>query len=268
MHSIAIFLGNSLKPILLATAIAGLVIWSGSGCSGKDPLIISAASSLGPVLEELKPAAEAACGSRIALNLAGSGVLRTQIEGGAPADVFFSAAPSDMHILADAGLIERETWRDIAANTLVLVAARKHTNTVTNGDLRTILAGWSRIAAGDPAAAPVGRHTTNVLARLKLERVVYGKTIPGNSVRQIVSYLETGSVDGGFVFATDADRLVKAGKARVIVRFRPEESGGLVRYPAAVLSRSRNPEAARRFVAFLASKTAQTALSGAGFIIP
>lgn len=267
MRIISFFMVNSLRPLWLATAIAGLVIWSGSGCSGREPLIISAASSLGPVLEELKPAAEAACGSRIALNLAGSGALRTQIENGAPADVFIPAASPDMDLLDKAGLILRDTRRDCAANALVLVAS---TRTPADGthDLATILAGWSRIAVGDPVSAPVGRYTTKVLARLGMEQSLSNKVVTGNSVRQIVSYIETGSVDGGFVFATDAQRLIQAGRARLIRRFTPAESGGEVRYPVAVLSRSHNPEAARKFVAFLSGTTAQAAFERAGFARP
>ena len=267
MRIIPFFMLNSLRPLWLATAIAGLVIWSGSGCSGKDPLIISAASSLGPVLDELKPAAEATCGSRIALNLAGSGALRTQIESGAPADVFIPAASPDMDLLEKAGLILRDTRRDCAANALVLVAA---TRTPADGadDLATTLAGWSRIAVGDPVSAPVGRYTTKVLARLGLKQSLSTKVVTGNSVRQIVSYIETGSVDGGFVFATDAQRLIQAGKARHLRRFTPAESGGEVRYPAAVLARSHNPEAARKFVLFLSGTTAQAAFERAGFARP
>lgn len=267
MSIISAFFGNSLKPLWLATTIAGLVLWLGSGCSGREPLIISAASSLGPVLDELKPAAEAACGIPVALNLAGSGTLRSQIENGAPADVFVSADPREMELLEKRGLILKDTRRDCAANALVLVSA---TRTPADGthDLATILARWSRIAVGDPVSAPVGRYTTNVLARLGLAQSVSNKTVPGNSVRQLVSYIETGSVDGGFVFATDAQRLVQDGRAWLLRRFTSAESGGGVRYPAAVLARSRNPAAARKFVSFLSGTTAQAAFGRAGFTRP
>ncbi len=60
------------------------------------------------------------------LNFAGSGTLRMQIESGAPVNVFASASESDMELLYEKSLIENDSRKDFAANTLVMVVPDKN----------------------------------------------------------------------------------------------------------------------------------------------
>jgi molybdate transport system substrate-binding protein len=119
------------------------------------------------------------------------------------------------------------------------------------------------IAMGDPASVPAGQYGKQVLAALHLADKVASKLVLGNDVRQVLTYVETGNADAGLVYATDAKI---SGKVRIVATA-PESTHDPIVYPAAVVKASRNEEAARRFIEFLSSPTAQAIFQKYGFTI-
>lgn len=85
----------------------------------------------------------------------------------------------------------------------------------------------------------------------------------GENVRQTLVYVANGDVDAGIVFVTDAR--IEARRVRVVQQAVPGRDHAPILYSAAVVARSRNAEAARRFVAFLQSPVARRILTGFGF---
>jgi molybdate transport system substrate-binding protein len=92
---------------------------------------------------------------------------------------------------------------------------------------------------------------------------VKGKLVLGKDVRQVLTYVETGNADAGFVYATDA-RI--SGRVRVVATV-PESAYEPIVYPAAVVKTSANQEAARAFVEFLGSPEAKAIFTRNGYTL-
>ena len=242
------------RLLVLAAALA-------AGCGPqRASLTVSAAASLQQPLEQLAKDYEAAHpGIAISLNFGGSGMLAQQIEQGAPADIFLSAAPQPMDQLAGQGLILPDTRRDLLRNQVVLIVPRY----AAGPDGFPALASPSvkLLALGDPATVPAGSYGRATLQSLGLWDAVQSKLVLAKDVRQVLTYVETGNADAGIVYATDAAQSRKVKVAAVA----PAGSHPPVVYPAAVLRRSAHPAAARAVLDFLAGASARAVFERDGF---
>ena len=193
-------------------------------------------------------------------NLGSSGTLASQIEQGAPADLFLSAAAKPMDDLQAKGMIADGTRRNLLRNVLVLVAplgSKLHDfQGLTDQSIR-------QIALGDPASVPAGQYGRQTLQSLHLWDHLNTKFVLGKDVRQVLTYVETGNADAGLVYATDARTSTKV---RVIA-IAQESAHDPIVYPAAVVKGSRNEPAARAFIEYLASPAAQAIFRKHGFTI-
>jgi molybdate transport system substrate-binding protein len=224
---------------------------------------VSVAASLQNSIAELAPAYRAAHpGVKLAFNYGGSGMLEQQIENGAPADVFVSAAPEPMDRLAAAGLIDPATRRDLLRNYIVLIAPRDSPLPASFQDLEA--PGIKLIALGDPASVPAGEYGRQVLENLNLLDAVRPKLVLAKDVRQVLSYVETGNADAGIVYATDA----RESRQVRIAAVAPEVSHRPVVYPAAVTKASAHAAEARGFLDFLAGAQAGRIFALHGFLVP
>ena len=192
-------------------------------------------------------------------NFGASGTLQLQIQEGAPVDVFISAAPQQMDALAGKNLLQSGTRVDLLQNELVLIAPKDSKvvsgfNDLKRADVRVI-------ALGDPRSVPAGTYAQQVLTALGLYDSVKSKMTLGTDVRQVLADVETGSAEAGLVYATDA---AISSKVRVVADA-PAGTHQPILYPAAVLSRSTNPDAARVYVSYLASSNARQVFAKYGF---
>jgi molybdate transport system substrate-binding protein len=193
-------------------------------------------------------------------NMGSSGTLATQIDQGAPADVFLSAAAKPMDELEAKGLIVAGTRRNLLRNTLVLIAPLdsklKDFQGLTGGSIRLI-------AVGDPASVPAGQYGRQTLIALHLLDKLNQKFVFAKDVRQVLTYIETGNADAGLVYATDAKA---SAKVRVIATA-PDWSHDPIVYPAAVVKGTHSEQAARKFVQYLGSPAARAVFVKYGFTI-
>jgi molybdate transport system substrate-binding protein len=235
------------------------------GCSrpesrGGVTLTASVAASLQNVMTELAPVYERLHPEvKVSFNFGGSGTLEQQIEHGAPADVFLSAAPKPMDELAGKGLILPDTRRDLVRNELVLVIPKGATRPTSFRDLTD--ASVKIIALGDPGSVPAGDYGRQVLQALGVWATVQLKLVLAKDVRQVLTYVEGGNAEAGLVYATDARESDKVRVAEIA----PANSHAPVVYPVAVTKDSRNIPAAKALVAFLADKDAASVFARHGF---
>jgi molybdate transport system substrate-binding protein len=242
---------TSLLAVVLALSLftAGSFGGSSHAQAGKADLTVSAAISLKDALDEAKQTYIAANPNvAIAANYGASGTLEIQIEQGAPVDVFVSAAPKQMDSLETKGLVLEGSRRDLLRNEVVLIVPKDSSAGISSfQDLtRTDV---KHVALGEPVTVPAGQYAKEVLTSLGIYDAVNSKAVLGKDVRQVLTYVETGNVDAGVVYATDALSSTKV----KIVATAPAKSHAPVVYPAAVIKTSKNPAAARALLDFLAS---------------
>lgn len=222
------------------------------------PLTISAAASLKDAMAEIEQLYTQQQPVTITYNFAASGSLQQQIEQGAPVDIFISAAATQMDALQEKGLIITDTRKNILSNQVVLIAP-KNSKLVSNfNDLTS--ARVQKIALGEPKSVPAGKYAQEVLTFFNIFNSIKQKIVFAKDVRQVLAYVETGNVDAGIVYITDA----KIGNVK-IVAIAPENSHSLIVYPVAVIKASKNIDAAKEFVNFLSSKSANDIYQKYGF---
>lgn len=194
-------------------------------------------------------------------NYGASGTLQTQIEEGAPADLFFSAAQKQMNALEEKNLLLEGSRKDLLENKVVLIVPKDKTGIASFEDAAGDQV--KTIALGEPAGVPVGQYSEEIFTHLGILDAVKAKAAYGSDVRQVLTWTESGEADCGVVYATDAAISDKI----TVVCEAPEGSCKPVIYPAAVLKDSQNPEAAQAFLAFLSTEEAKSVFEKYGFSV-
>jgi molybdate transport system substrate-binding protein len=221
-----------------------------------------AAASLSDSLKEIGADYEKQTGDKILFNLGASSTLARQIQEGAPADVFFSADEAKMDALEQRGLVLKETRKRRLSNTLVIVVAADSAIAVQSPqDLAG--AAVKRIALADPATVPAGIYAKTCLEKLNLWTAVEPKVVATENVRSALAAVESGNVEAGMVYKTDAGISKKVRIAYEV----PVKDAPDIRYPMAVLKDSADPEAAKRFLHYLDSDAAGSVFRKFGFIV-
>ena len=198
---------------------------------------------------------------------ASSGDLQQQIESGLDADVFFSAATSNMDTLVDENLVDKDTVVDLLKNDVVLITPKdsklgiKGFKDITKADT---------IAIGDPESVPAGKYAKEILTNLGVYDEVEKKASLGASVIEVLSWVAEGSADAGIVYATDAQTENTNGDDKEVEIVATAEDSMMqtpVVYPVGVVSASTHKDEAKAFEDFLQTDEAKTILEKAGFTI-
>ncbi len=223
-------------------------------------LTVSVAASLQDAMKAIKPLYEQQSPQiNIVYNLGSSGSLQYQIERGAPVDVFISAAPKQMNALEEKGFLLEDTREKLLKNQVVLISLKEKNNIAEFQNLTDI--NVQKIAIGNPEIVPGGQYAKEVLMTFQLSDKLTSKFVLAKDVRQVLFYVETGNVDAGLVYATDA----KISERVKVVATAPENSHSPIIYPVAVVKSSQYPEEAKAFIQFLLSKLAQKIFEKYGF---
>ncbi|WP_077329788.1 molybdate ABC transporter substrate-binding protein [Virgibacillus siamensis] len=243
-----------------------LIIILVSGCSNqaKDAehkIFVSAAASLsGPLNEIVDEFEKENPDTIVTLQFGASGKLAQQIQQGAPVDVFLSADEKRMDLLASQDMIVPDTRTNFTRNKLVLIANKNSAiqiNTLKNLPQTNV----SQIAIGNPKSVPAGTYTKQALENVGIWDSLAEKFVYAKDVRQVLTYVESGNTDLGFVYASD---LKRSGLVKGISKINADLYDPIV-YPAAVTASSETKKQAKSFIQFLKSDKAQTVLSDAGF---
>jgi molybdate transport system substrate-binding protein len=256
---------NYLRTSLAAILAVSLAVVSGYATPRATPqpkveLTVSAAISLKDALDEIAQLYHAETpGTVIHFNLGGSGTLQHQIEQGAPVDIFISASEDQMNSLESEGLLSPGTRKDLLKNTVVLIVPKGKSGISSFQDLARPEV--KVIAIGDPQTVPAGKYAQEVLTHFHLYEQLKPKLVLAKDVRQVLTYVITGNVDAGIVYATDA----KISSAVSVVATAPADSHSPTVYPVAALKASKQPAEAKRFLDFLISAKALAVFEKYGF---
>jgi molybdate transport system substrate-binding protein len=246
----------SFSRVLLPVTIAIALPVSGAAAEVR----IFAAASLTDALSEVAALFEVAHpGARVVPQFGGSSDLARQILAGAPADLFFSADEKQMDRVAEAGLLDGSSRRDLLSNELVIVAARESRALVRAPD---DLLHLDRVAMADPESVPAGVYSKRYLEERGLWKDLARKVVPTLDVRGALAAVASGNVDAGFVYRTDASI-----EPRVRVAYEiPRDEGPEILYPVGVMRQSTS-EAAPALLRFLETAEAKRVFEKFGFIV-
>jgi molybdate transport system substrate-binding protein len=260
--------GKHLKKVILLSTVVLLTIalFTGlAGCATSEPvtLNVSAAASLTDVLKEINNLyTQGKPNVTITPNFASSGTLQQQIEQGAPADIFISAAATQMDNLQKKELISNDTRKDLLNNKVVLIVPNDSTLGITS--FKDLASDKVKIVAiPDPKSSPAGMYGQQAFDELGITAQVQPKEVLGSDVRQVLTYVETGNVDAGIVYSTDA----KTSSKVKVVASAPDSINAKVVYPVAVIKASKNPDTAKNYLDFLFSAQAKALFEKYGFTI-
>jgi len=241
-----------------------------TGQSGSPAnLTIYGAASLKGVLDKVKTAYEAANpGTTLTISTDSSATLETQIEQGAPADVFLSADTSNPKKLVDKGLADGAAV-PFAGNKLTIVVPTANPAGIKSpADLAR--AGVKIIAAGD--AVPITKYATQLVGNLAKEAgyppnfaAMYAANIVSkeDNVKAVVAKIELGEGDAGIVYVTDAKASTKVATVDV-----PDSANVPATYDGVVVKASKSAAAAQAFLAWFAGPDGQAILGTFGFLPP
>ncbi len=222
---------------------------------------VFAAASLTDSLKAIAAGYEKTSGDKIVFNFAASGILARQIEAGAPADVFFSADEAKADALEKKGLLVSGSRKSLLGNTLVIVTAPDFAAIRAPADLTN--AAVQHLALGDAKSVPAGTYAKMYLEKMSLWPAVENKIVPCENVRAVLAAVESGNVDAGIVYKTDA---AISKKTRVAFEI-PAADGPKISYPLALVKDAPQPDAAKKFISCLDSEAAAAVFKKFGFIV-
>ncbi|UQZ35061.1 molybdate ABC transporter substrate-binding protein [Paenibacillus sp. PK3_47] len=244
--------------VLLAAGLSA-VPEKQAGAAKKTEIIVSAAASLQDSLDKIALQYEKQHPEiDLVFNYGASGTLQKQIEQGAPADLFFSAGDKQMAALVDKGLISTRTG--LLKNQLVLVVPAGSKAEFTTITQLTDKA-FKKIAVGQPESVPAGQYAQQALTAKKLWEPLQSKLVFAKDVRQVLSYVETGNVDAGFVYKTDALTSKKV-KIALTVGAHVHKA---INYPVGLVKGSGHQAEAKAFYNYVQTKAAGEVFTAYGF---
>lgn len=227
-----------------------------------DEILVSAAASLTDVLKEISAGYQAKAKHTLKFNFGPSNGLARQIEEGAPADIFFSADLAQMDNLDKNGRLEPGTRKNLLSNQLVIIVPADSKLAISSPkDL--LKADVKKIALAEPSSVPVGVYTSKYLTDEGLWNQVKPRVVPVQDVRATLASVESGNVEAGFVYKTDA---AISKKVKIVYEV-PVDKGPKITYPIAIVKESKRKDAARDFLNYVLGPAAMEAFKKYGFVV-
>ncbi len=228
---------------------------------GKKELRIAAASDLQPVMPVLAQLYLQKTGVKLIVNFGSSGVLATQIENGAPVDLFLGVDFTFPEKVVAAGLADAKAPTAYGRGSLVVWARKDSPLQPISVDKLTDPR-VTKIAVADPQHAPFGRAAQSALEHLKIMDHVKGKLVVAENVAQAGQFAESGNAQVALISMT----LASSQHYKDVGSYTPVPTSQYpeIRQTAVVLKKSDRRAEAHAFLDWLLSSDIQTKLPNVG----
>ena len=230
-------------------------------------ITVAAAADLSTALPEIVATYTKASGQPVKLTFGSSGNLTTQIQNGAPFDVFFSADESYPAQLVEEDFADKATLYRYAIGRLVLWIPNDVPVDVQKLGIQSLLdPAVKKLAIANPAHAPYGRAAEAALKKLGVYDQVAPKLVLGENISQTAQFVESGNAQAGMLALSHAlsPNMKDKGHYWIV----PVDAYPTLNQAAVVLSKSKQQDAARKFLDFVRSPEAATLLKSYGFSLP
>ena len=232
------------------------------GRAAADEILVAAAASLTDALKELSAAYQVKSRHKVNFTLGASSALARQIEEGAPADIFFSADLAQMDNLDKNGRLQPGTRKHLLSNQLVVIVPADSKIAIASAkDL--LKPEVKRLAVAEPSSVPVGVYARQYLGDAGLWDKIKPKIVPVLDVRATLAAVESGNVEAGFVYKTDA----AISKNVKVVYEVPVDKGPKITYPVAIVKESKKKTAAQDFLSFVLGRSGRATFKKYGFVV-
>jgi len=251
----------SLKQIIVL--LAALLTAS---CARAQAVLVAAAADLKFAMGELASQFEKQSGTKLDVTYGSSGNFLTQIQNGAPFDLFFSADSEYPKKLEAAGLTEPGTLREYAVGRIVIWTPSDHSINAAREGWKCLLdPRVKKIAIANPEHAPYGRAAVAALKKAGIYEQVKDQLVYGENISQAAEFVQSGNAQAGIVALSLAmSPAMENGNKWEI----PADSYPAIKQAAVILRASKNKEAARRFLEFINGPQGREILARFGFTAP
>jgi len=229
-------------------------------------LKVAAASDLNFAFKDLVAEYEQKTGEHIKLTLGSSGTFFSQIENGAPFDVYFSADIRYPQKLIEGGHAVPGSLYQYAVGRIVLWAPNQSKVDVKQGLDALLNPSIRKIAIANPKHAPYGRAAVAAMEHFKVYDKVKDKLVLGENISQTAQYIESGASDTGIIALSLA--LAPSMKSSGTYWEIPAEAHPPLEQGAVILKRSTNQDGAQKFLEFMRGPQGQEIMRRYGFMLP
>jgi molybdate transport system substrate-binding protein len=250
---------------LAALILAGFFVMQEARAQGGE-IRVAAAADLKFAMEELSQQFEKQAGTRVNVTYGSSGNFFSQIQNGAPFDLFFSADIEYPRKLEAAGLAEPETLYEYAVGRIVIwMPPDAKVDLTTQGWKALLDVSVEKIAIANPEHAPYGRAAVAALQKAGIYEQVKQKLIYGENISQAAQFVQSGNAQAGIVaLSLAASPAMRDGKRWEI----PAGMHPALEQGAIILKDAKHKDAARAFLEFVKSAAGRLTLAKYGFQVP
>jgi molybdate transport system substrate-binding protein len=227
---------------------------------------VAAAADLKFAMSDLAAQYEKHTGSKLDVTYGSSGNFFSQMQNGAPFDLFFSADIDYPRKLEAAGLADPGTLYEYAIGRIVIWAPPDSKIDVAKRGWNALLdVSVQKIAIANPEHAPYGRAAVAAMKKAGIYERVAAKLVYGENISQTAQFAQSGNAQAGIVALSLAvSPAMKDGQRWEI----PAEMHAPIEQGAVLLKGARNKRAARKFLDFVKSDAGRVTLAKYGFAFP
>jgi molybdate transport system substrate-binding protein len=249
------------------TKLLALVLLLTGTCATGQELTVAAAADLSAALPDLVAVYSKKSRQTVKLSFGASGNLTNQIRNGAPFDIFFSADEQYPQQLIAEGLASKDTLYRYAVGRLVLWVPNNSPLDLSKLGIQALLdPSIKKISIANPATAPYGRAATAALRYYGIHDQVSSRLVIGENISQAAQFVESGNAQAGLLALSHA--LSPAMKSKGRYWTLPLDAYPTLNQAAVVLSKSKQPDAARNFLGFMRSPEGAALFTSYGFSLP
>ena len=264
--SFALFAGIVLVSPFAAARARNAASWSQAARKPCGTVTVAAASDLTYAMNEIAANFEKATGCTVRLTMGSSGNFLTQIENGAPFDVFFSADIAYPKKLEAEGLAAPGSTYLYAIGKIVLWTSKDSRVDIGKGFSALRDPTVQKIAIANPEHAPYGRAAEEALRHSGVYDAVKDRLVLGENISQTAEFVESGNADVGIVALSLVLSPAMKDKGRVWII--PEKLYTPIQQGAVAVGAAANPQGARQFLDYIKMPATAALLGRYGFTLP
>jgi molybdate transport system substrate-binding protein len=249
--------------LLMVLAMIGMILPT---LAFSEDLTIAAASDLNFAFKELVVEYEKTTGNQVKLSLGSSGNFYSQIQNGAPFDLYFSADIGYPKKLEEAGLTVPGSLYRYAVGRIVMWTGNGTRIDVAKGLDALREPTVKKIAIANPKHAPYGRAAVAAMEHFKVYDQIKDRLVLGENISQAAQFVESGACDIGIIALSLA--LAPTMKAKGTYWEVPVDAHPPLEQGAVILKSSTHQQSSRQFLEFMKSSQGQEIMKRYGFTLP